>query len=317
MPMTCIKCGAINADEVAVCSQCGSTLAGAPTTSAAEGSKPSAKSDSESFAASVTANAPISPPMPPLPRSLKVAGYASLVIGPLLAIVNLIFVGRSISRLEERNAPAGLTRGFEINIGIFCVVGTLLLIGGIGLLRNRKWGRVWSLIAGVSCLLAVLVASIVSNVTQAMLTTGAIPLRPGQQSFYFEEISGVTAFAPLYGILLIVLLMLPAARAWARGFASARAVSGGTGGVATAVAPGRTSGLAIASLVCSVIPFALLTQLAGLTLGIVALVKIKKSDGRLEGKGFAIAGVIISSVILLLIGGIVLAVLANGGFKNW
>jgi hypothetical protein len=309
MPITCVKCGAINVDEVAVCSQCGSTIAGGPLTNAIEDWKPNPEREPQSPAASVSTNASVWSP-PPLPKSLKALGYANLVIGPALAIVNLIVVGRSISLLEEQNAPEGLSAFFEINIAIFCVVGTLLVIGGIGLLRNRKWGRIWSVIAGVSCLLALLAVSVVSNVMQAMLTTGAIPLRPGQQSFYFKEVSGVTAFAPLYGILLIVLLMLPAARAWARSFATASAGGGESGsfGAGTPATPARTSGLAIASLVCSMIPFVLLTQMAGLTLGIVALVKIKRSDGRLGGRGFAIAGVIISSVILLLIGGILLAV---------
>jgi hypothetical protein len=195
------------------------------------------------------------------------------------------------------------------------VLGTLLVIGGIGLLRNRKWGRIWSLIAGVSCLLALLGASIVTNVTQAMVTSGAIPLRPGQQTFYFEEISSVTGFAPLYGILLIVLLMLPDSRGWARGAAPASGASGEAGSVGAASTPARTSGLAIASLACSMIPFVLLTQIAGLALGIVALVKIKRSNGSLRGKGFAIAGVIISSVVLLLIGGIVSAIVLGGGLN--
>jgi hypothetical protein len=253
---------------------------------------------------------------PLLPQLLKALGFGNLVVGPLLALVNLLVVGQSISRLERMNAPPEVSTSLEINIGIFFLLATLFVIGGIGLLRNRKWGRIWSFIAAVFCFVTLLAVSIVTNVTEALLRTGAIPLRPGQ-SFAFKGVAGVMAFAPLYGILVIVLLMLPDARAWARGQRL-----GGSGnpdqvagdGVALVTRP--TSGLAIASLVCSFIPFALLTQIAGLTLGIVALVKIKRSNGKLGGKGFAIAGVAISSAILLFIGGVLLVILFSGGFRS-
>ncbi|MEP6708071.1 MAG: DUF4190 domain-containing protein, partial [Pyrinomonadaceae bacterium] len=254
---------------------------------------------------------------PPLPGQLRVVGYGNLVVGPLLAIVNLFVVGASISELERRNAPEGLSTFFEINIVIFCVLGALLVIGGVGLIRNRRWGRIWSLIGGVSCLLSLMAVSVMNNIMQSLLSSGAIPLRPGQQSFYFKGVSGVTGLAPLYGILIIVLLLLPAAREWARGGAT-QGTSDGTGLVGADAAPAAsrpTSGLAIASLVCSLIPFALITQIAGLILGIIALVKIRKSQGTLGGKGFATAGVIISSLAILFIGGVIAIIGLSGGFK--
>ncbi len=313
--MTCVNCGANNLDGVGVCARCGSAIAGESAVNNVEGLKPSLES-----AILASENTPVSPPMPPLPGQLKAVGYLNLVVGPLLAIVNVVVVGHSITLLEERNAPEGLSTFFEINIAIFIVLGLLLVIGGVGLLLNRKWGRIWSLIAAVFCFVALLAVSVISNIMQSMLTTGAIPLRPGQTSFYFKEPAGVMAFAPLYGILVIVLLMLPDVRAWARGGASAQPASGGAGldgsivTPAAAPAPGRrTSPLAVASLVCSLIPFALITQIAGLTLGIVALVKIRRSDGRLGGRGFAIAGITISSLILLFIGGLVLFFVTGRG----
>lgn len=66
----------------------------------------------------------------------------------------------------------------------------------------------------------------------------------------------------------------------------------------------RTSKAAIASLVfslCAVfvcIPF--LTPLAGLIFGIVALVGISHSGGRRKGKGLAVAGVVISTLAVLM-----------------
>ena len=308
--MTCLRCGAVNEEGRHVCVQCGTTLITVPAT--AEVSNPNRQSEPPLSEAEYDARQS----MPSMPKSLKAIGYANIVVGPLLAIINLIVVGNSIAEMKAQNAPEGLSTFLEINIAIYFVVGTLLVTGGLGLLLNRKWGRTWSLVAGVSCVLAILAVSIVNNVMKSLLTTGALPLHPGQQSFYFKSVTGVAALSPLYGILLIVLLMLPDARAWARrgvGLSS----SGGKGSDSTGiVVPARgTSGLAIASLVCSMIPFALLTQIAGLILGIVALVKIKKSNGALGGRGFAIGGVVISGLIILLIGGILLAVFLGGGFK--
>jgi hypothetical protein len=61
----------------------------------------------------------------------------------------------------------------------------------------------------------------------------------------------------------------------------------------------KTSGLAIASLVLGVLGFCGVTAIVGLILGIVALVKINRSQGRLTGNGFAIAGICVSGLMLL------------------
>jgi len=74
---------------------------------------------------------------------------------------------------------------------------------------------------------------------------------------------------------------------------------------ATAVPPQaspKTSGLAIASLICGIA--GLLTcgvgAAVGLVLGIVALVKISHSQGRMGGQGLAIAGVVVSACCAIL-----------------
>lgn len=69
----------------------------------------------------------------------------------------------------------------------------------------------------------------------------------------------------------------------------------------------KTSGLAITSLVlgcCSLISCGLTIIISaplGLIFGLIALSKIKASQGRLTGRGLALAGTIISAVCLLLI----------------
>jgi NADH:ubiquinone oxidoreductase subunit K len=62
----------------------------------------------------------------------------------------------------------------------------------------------------------------------------------------------------------------------------------------------KISGLAIASFVLGLAgPFTNgVCALIGLPLGIVALVQINRSQGKLDGKGFAIAGIVISAVMI-------------------
>ena len=67
--------------------------------------------------------------------------------------------------------------------------------------------------------------------------------------------------------------------------------------------PAKTSALAVTSLVLGILGMFScgLTALAGLILGIVAMVKVKNSGGRLGGGGLALAGTIVSGVFLLMI----------------
>lgn len=68
-----------------------------------------------------------------------------------------------------------------------------------------------------------------------------------------------------------------------------------------AASPGevKTSGMAIASLVLGILGLCGITALVGLILGIVSLVKINRSGGRLSGQGLAIAGICVSGFMLL------------------
>jgi len=65
-----------------------------------------------------------------------------------------------------------------------------------------------------------------------------------------------------------------------------------------ALAPGldvKTSGLAIAALVLGILSFFTcgITAIPAIILGIVSLVRIEKSGGRITGRGFAIAGIVV------------------------
>ncbi len=70
----------------------------------------------------------------------------------------------------------------------------------------------------------------------------------------------------------------------------------------TAASP-KTSGLAITSLILGILGLFTcgITALIGLILGIVSMLKIQKSGGRLGGWGVALAGTIVSGIFLLMI----------------
>ncbi|HAL45138.1 MAG: hypothetical protein A2Y12_11295 [Planctomycetes bacterium GWF2_42_9] len=83
------------------------------------------------------------------------------------------------------------------------------------------------------------------------------------------------------------------------------------GGVFVYSKPIKTSGMAITSMILSVSCFPFLgvfgiVWILGLVFGLIALNRINKSGGQLKGKGFAIAGIAVSSaglaVLLTLVG---------------
>jgi hypothetical protein len=71
-------------------------------------------------------------------------------------------------------------------------------------------------------------------------------------------------------------------------------------GPPTAAPQGRTSGMAVASLLLGIVGFCGITAIIGMILGIVAHVKIRRSRGQLKGSGLAIAGVVVSGVMLFV-----------------
>jgi len=95
----------------------------------------------------------------------------------------------------------------------------------------------------------------------------------------------------------------------------------------TTAPQGKTSGMAVASLVLGIVGFCGITAIIGIILGVAAQVKIRRSGGQLKGSGLAIAGMVVSCVMLLfsipLLAALLLPALAkvkqsaeNGGCEN-
>ncbi|PZR76047.1 MAG: hypothetical protein DLM73_03715 [Chthoniobacterales bacterium] len=245
-----------------------------------------------------------------MPPRLKKLGYANVVVGPLVALVNAIVIGTSLSRLAGLGASKGVLIPLGIIAILFCVLGAILFLGGVGLLKERRWGRTWSLVFAFGSFAAAFLANVIARVISNLSEIGEVSIPGLHQQENFSV--GIGIFT-LYGILVIVMLMLADARAWARG---TQVVSVAPTGTINQMSVAPTSGLAIASLVSSLIPFLLLGQITGLILGLIALRKIKQSHGTMGGKGFAIAGVTISSLILLFIIGILVLLISTGAFKK-
>lgn len=79
---------------------------------------------------------------------------------------------------------------------------------------------------------------------------------------------------------------------------------------------GQKSGLAIASFVLSLFILIPFTELVALILGIISLVKISKSNGKLLGKNLALTGVIIGGIRLIVIPIIIAAMLPCCIYNN-
>jgi hypothetical protein len=247
----------------------------------------------------------------PMPSRLKKLAYANLALGPLVALINLVIIGKTISRLASLGASNGVLVPFGLIIVLFCLLGVALFLGGVGLLKERRWGRTCSLVFAFGSFAAVFLGNVTARIMSNLSETGAVSIPGLHQQEKFSVGLGIFT---LYGILLIVMLMLPDVRAWARGTELSPIAS--TGGNVIPNSPPPASGLAIASLVASLIPLMLVGQITGLILGIIALRKIKQSQGAVGGKGFAIAGVTISGLILLFMIGLLVLLVATGAFKK-
>jgi hypothetical protein len=245
-----------------------------------------------------------------MPSRLKKLAYVNIVLGPLVALLNLVVIGKSISRLAKLGAPNGVLVPLGLILILFCLLGAVLFLGGVGLLKERRWGRTCSLIFAFGSFAALFLVSVTARIMTNLSETGAVSIPGLHQRENFNI--GIGIFT-LYGIFLIVMLMLADARAWARRIEPAPIASSGT---VIPTSPPPASGLAIGSLVASLIPFLLLGQITGLILGIIALRKIKQSQGAVGGKGFAIAGVTISGLILLFMIGVLVLLITTGAFRK-
>jgi prepilin-type processing-associated H-X9-DG protein len=82
----------------------------------------------------------------------------------------------------------------------------------------------------------------------------------------------------------------------------AAAMPYGSGRPGVGAGPAKTSGWAIASLVCGLFGCLLLPAIPGIIFGILGIRQVNRSEGRVTGLGLAIAGLVISVLMVLGIG---------------
>jgi hypothetical protein len=243
------------------------------------------------------------PPAQPVPstppRSLQVFGWINLIAGVCLPILNFFVVNHSIEKLHGMGLSDTTTAPLWIVIWMYAATGLVMFVTGIGLCQQTLWGRKLALICAVWYFIAVFASLICGSVTMALVQEEYHG--PYTQIQFFFAAPMLT---PLYGIITLVSLNLPPVRRWARGV---RAVNRGVppAEAFAPVAEPPVSKLAVTSMICSVIPCMLVTQVVALITGIIALRQIKKSNGTLGGRGMALAGTIISSIILGLLGSLI------------
>lgn len=246
---------------------------------------------------------------PTAPAYVAWLGMVSLLFGPALAALNWFFVTPGIKTLERLGAGPGSTTTLWVVVWAFAGIGLVCFAAGVGLLFGQRWGRWLSFVFVAAAFVGLLIAGgatrVAQNLAELELAERASVGMGG--TTYVRFVAAVPAFAPIYGLVLLIVLNLRKARDWAHGRGVvARHPQQPNGRNPADIAPRQElSILALMSLVVSLIPFLLLTQLAALVMGIVALRRIKRSQGRLTGRGFAMAGVSISSLILIGIGSIV------------
>jgi hypothetical protein len=243
-----------------------------------------------------------------------------LILCPVLIVLNYLLVGQSIRRLEQLGAGPVSTGVLTSVIVVFAVLGLFLGVVGLGLFLRQRWGRRLGLIAGVACWLVFLVAVCAGFGSMGLASVEIEEHHRyaggfGPQYIRFDAIVGVPALAPAYGVALLVLLNLPAARNWARRWAPVPVLEPVSADAPLPVVPvRRTSVAAVLSMILAFTPFLLIPQIVSLILGIMALRKIRRSRGALSGRGFAITGVCLSGCILLFfasLGVLVIVILLN------
>ena len=313
----CTKCLHSNEDGANYCGHCGAPFVAPAPTAAPDPTPPVAPSSVESPPAPLVAPPSVAPPpaigssevavdyAPALtaPRSYRILGIVSICFAVLTILFNIVAPLLSLSMLWDNVGAEAMLWAIPAFMFVAIVHNAMLLIGGIGMARGKPRGRFWAFIYAALALPVGLLTIVAAKVLSAMVEVNGGVQHPT------EVVFGGNCCSPLFAAVLAIMLLTGPTKAWlddlkARRFAG---VPGAAPGTAPIHRP--NSVLAIICLVISPIPLMLLPQLTAIILGIIALRRIRRSNGQLGGKWFAIIGIIIASTFFAIIGGIVLLVL--------
>ncbi len=236
------------------------------------------------------------PPWPPeQPRGMKTLGVLCIISGLLSSLINVIAPLIAMGTIWNK-------RGVEIALVAIPTVAViwlgysmLLFVGGVGLVRGRLWGRKLCLAFAWTGVLLMLYSVIGLSVAEAIMhARGGV-----QQSFNVLVAAGL--FFPALTVVLLMGLLTGRIKRWAEFMEAGPGI----------IPPARPepSMPAVFCLLTSLMPVPVLAHTYSLILGFVGLRQIARSGGRKCGRGKAIAGMVISGLVLLtVLAGIGLAI---------
>lgn len=293
---TCPKCGVDNPAFNDICRLCETPLRADVASS----------SSAELGATGVESAAPSAQPTPP-PTWLRIFGVLSVLLGVAIPALNYYFVKEGIDKFVAKGFSEAVVLPLWINIWVFTAIGAYLVLSGLGLLGPTLWGRRLSMFFVGIAVVGAVVAMVNGTITKVLAEQEFREMHANSlfAVLNIQYFAAAPLFPPGYGVLLLIFSLLPSVRDWARG---TRAVARGLPPAqawAPTVRPAPVHAPAMISMVLSMVPFLFITQIVSLIMGIVALRTIKRSAGKLGGKGFAWTGVIISTLILGCMGSII------------
>lgn len=309
---TCPKCGVDNPPFNDVCRLCESPLAAAvanaPATMAitAERPTPSPRLDDDVLEVKPF-RTELSPQPVPAPKWLRIFGVISILMGIGIPLANYFFVKEGIDKFVANGFSESVVLPLWINIWMFVAIGGYLALSGLGLLGPTLWGRRMSMFFVGLAVIGAVVAVVNGNITKVLAEEEFHKMHQHSMfaSLRIEYFAAAPLFPPAYGLLLLVFTLLPPVRDWAKGTSAIqRGLPPEQAWAPMAKQPPVHNG-AMLSMVLSLVPFLLITQIVSLIMGIVALRAIRRSEGRYGGKGYAWAGIIISTLILTCMGGLI------------
>jgi hypothetical protein len=293
----CPKCGVTNPPFNDVCRSCDAPL----TAGAAAVSAPAI--EQEILEVKPFVAEPAKPP--PAPGWLRIFGVLSILMGIGVPIANYFMIKDGIDKFLDEGFSDNVVLPLWITIWLFVGIGAYMVVSGLGLLGPTRWGRVLSMVFIALAMIGVITA-LVNGVITKVLAEEEFQRMHANSYFAVLNIRYYAAapfFPPAYAALMLVMMILPQVRDWARGRTEVRSEIVSTSTVSSQQP--QVHGPAMMSMVLSMVPFLLITQIVSFIMGIGAIRAINRSEGKLTGKGFAWTGIIISSLILGCMGSII------------
>ena len=234
---------------------------------------------------------------PPRPKSMKVLGVLAIILGALMTLINTLAPVFAMAKVWGVRGAGPVLAGIPVIGGLWLIMSFLLLVGGIGMVLGRMWGRRLCLVYAVPALPLMALSAL------ALIILSAVVQAKGGPSESFNVLVASVLF-PIFSVLLMSLLMTGENRKWAD-----RMLAGPD--AAPSEAPGL-SVLALLSLVFSLVLFPpVFFQIPGIILGFMALKEISRSGGRLRGRGMARLGIVFGFLVpLLAVIGVVVLIVA-------